>query len=74
MTTKQKILQEVIDAVSIQFVKARNETNDALNKEGRVTIDRVLEQSRSLGKMYGILDCLDLLRDLWISALNEEDK
>lgn len=73
MTTKQKILQEAIEALQVEFEKASQESTKALSKSC-LNIDVLSEQSEAIGKMKGITACLDVLRDRWISALNEEDR
>lgn len=73
MTTKQKILKEAIEALQVEFDKASNESTKALAKPC-FNIDVLSEQSQAIGKMKGISACLEVLRDRWISALNEEDR
>lgn len=70
---KQEILQEVIRTLEVELTKAREESKKALASTP-LTIDSLCESSRAVGRATGISDAIFTIRDLWISAINEEDK
>lgn len=70
---KQEILQEVIRTLEVELTKAHEESKKALSVTP-LTIDSLCESSRAVGRTTGISDAIFIIRDLWISAINEEDK
>jgi len=70
---KQQILEEVIDALQNEFTKASQESTISLSKTP-LTIDAVCESSRAVGNLNGISVSLNVVRELWRSAINWEDK
>lgn len=70
---KQEILQEVIRTLEVELTKAHEETKKALTVTP-LTVDSLCESSKAVGRSKGIADAIFIIRDLWISAINEEDK
>ena len=73
MTTRQKIFEELMNSLYLEFNKANEEFAkiDSIHQE---LYNKVMDQREVLGKMKGIGIALEILRKLWIDDINGEDK
>ena len=70
---KQKVLEEVMKSLQEEFNKASIRSGKHGQNE-KMDIDELCEFCRATGKLSGISTALDVVRDLWVSAINEEDR
>ena len=70
---KQKVLEEVMKSLQKEFDSASIRSGK-LGQNEKMDIDELCDFCRATGKLTGISTALDVVRDLWVSALNEDDR
>lgn len=69
---KQEVLEEVMELLHKEFDSACVRSGK-LGQNEKMDIDGLCEFCRATGKVSGISAALDVVRELWASAINEED-
>ncbi len=70
---KQKVLEEVMNSLQEKFNLASIRCGK-LGQDSNMDINRLCDFCRATGKLSGISEALDVVRELWVSAINEEDQ
>ena len=73
MTTQQKVCENLLKLIAEEYRKTCDRTKEFEDNISYKDIGTLCDYCRLTGKLSGLSEALNIVRDSWIDGINQED-